>query len=143
MRCAARGQPITIYGDGKQVRDVLYVEDLVRAFRLAVEKIDATAGEVFNIGGGPARTLSVWSEFGDLIARFKGNHVPVSYDEWRAGDQPCYVSDIRKADRVMDWSPSVEMEAGIEFLWEWIATLGRTVPPTPAPELPVREAVVT
>lgn len=131
MKSAARGKPITIYGDGKQVRDVLYVEDLVRAFRLAVEMIDTTAGEVFNIGGGPARTLSVWAEFGDLIARFNGNPVPVLYDEWRAGDQPCYVSDIRKADRMMDWRPAVDMDAGVSLLWEWISTLTPAVPHSP------------
>src|SRR5262245_40595332 len=57
-------QPLKIYGDGKQVRDLLFVEDLVRALRLAAKKIDATAGQVFNIGGGPANSLSVWREFG-------------------------------------------------------------------------------
>lgn len=142
MRSAASGHPITIYGDGKQVRDVLYVDDLVRAFRLAVEKIDVTAGEVFNIGGGPDRTLSVWSEFGDIIARLKGSPVPVSYDEWRPGDQPCFVSDTRKAAHVMGWSPAVDREAGAERLWEWIATLERAVPPRPAVRRPARKAAV-
>src|SRR5216683_121933 len=65
---ALTGRPITIYGDGKQVRDVLYVSDLVRAFRLAVSRIDRTAGQVFNIGGGPANTLAVWTEFGEMLA---------------------------------------------------------------------------
>src|SRR5262244_2669798 len=63
---ALTGRPITIYGNGKQVRDVLFVDDLVRAFRLAVEKIDRVGGEVFNIGGGRLNALSVWSEFSRL-----------------------------------------------------------------------------
>ena len=61
-------QPITIYGDGKQVRDVLFVEDLVTAFRLAAERIDVTAGQVYNIGGGPANALAVWIEFAPIVA---------------------------------------------------------------------------
>src|SRR6266403_3986984 len=64
---ALKRQPITIYGDGKQVRDVLFVDDLVRAFRLAVENIDTVAGEVFNIGGGLANVLSVWAEFSRFL----------------------------------------------------------------------------
>src|SRR5262249_27847232 len=100
--------PLTIYGDGKQVRDILFVEDLVRAFRLATEKIHVTAGQVFNIGGGPTNALSVWHEFGKYLAALKGKDVPVHFDEWRPGDQPCYVSDIRKAELVMGWRPTID-----------------------------------
>lgn len=119
---AATGRPITIYGDGKQVRDVLFIDDLVRAFRLAVENIDATAGQVFNIGGGPAHTLAVWAEFGELIAELKGQPIPVEYDAWRPGDQLCYVSDIRKAERLMGWRPQVDRETGVRRLWEWVSS---------------------
>jgi CDP-paratose 2-epimerase len=121
MIAALTGKPITIYGDGKQVRDVLFVEDLVRALRLAVAKIDVTAGEVFNIGGGPANTLSVWREFGALLGDLHGREIPVNYSGWRPGDQPCYVSDIRKAERLMGWQPQVDKVAGIRRLWEWVA----------------------
>jgi CDP-paratose 2-epimerase len=114
------GRPITIYGDGKQVRDVLFVEDLVRAFRLAVEKIDAAAGNVFNIGGGPANTLAVWREFREQLADLKGAKVPVRYADWRPGDQPCYVSDIRKARRLLGWEPQIDRETGIRRLWDWV-----------------------
>src|SRR5262245_13851663 len=115
------GRPLTIYGDGKQVRDLLFVDDLVRAFRTAIAKIDKTAGEVFNIGGGSANTLSVWHEFAKHLAALQGDEIPVRFDGWRPGDQPCYVSDIRKAERVMGWRPAVDKETGIRRLWDWVA----------------------
>ncbi len=115
------GQPLTIYGDGKQIRDVLFVDDLVRAFRRATERIHATAGQIFNIGGGPTNTLSVWHEFGKYLAELKGEEIPVRFDAWRPGDQPCYVSDIRKAERVMGWRPAIDVKTGIQRLWKWVA----------------------
>jgi len=117
---AATGTPIAIYGNGKQVRDVLFVDDLVRAFRLAVERIDVTAGQVYNIGGGPSNALAVWSEFGDLLQKLKGERVPVRYGPWRPGDQPCYVSDIRKAYQEMGWKPEVDKVTGTGRLWDWV-----------------------
>jgi CDP-paratose 2-epimerase len=120
MIAALMGKPITIFGDGKQVRDVLFVDDLVRALRLAVEKIDDTVGEVFNIGGGSSNTISVWREFGNLVADLIGREVPVNYSQWRPGDQPCYVSDIRKAGRYMGWHPQVDKEEGVRRLWDWV-----------------------
>lgn len=117
---AGTEKQITIYGNGKQVRDVLFIDDLVRAFRLAVEKIDVTAGQVYNIGGGPSNTISVWKEFGALLSEFRGGEVPVEYQDWRPGDQPCYVSDIRKAKLHMGWHPQVNKETGIRRLCEWV-----------------------
>jgi CDP-paratose 2-epimerase len=116
------GNPLFIYGDGKQVRDVLFVEDLVRAFKLAVQKIDVTKGQIFNIGGGPENSLSVWSEFGKALGRLNDGEIPVQFGDWRPGDQPCYISDIRKADRVMGWRPQVSKEEGIQRLWDWVAS---------------------
>src|SRR5262249_19630257 len=113
---ALMNRPIAIYGSGKQVRDVLYVDDLVRALRMAVENIGATRGQVFNIGGGPENTLSVWHEFGGLLARLKGDEIPVRFGSWRPGDQPCYVSDIRKAERYLGWKPRVGTTTGIRLL---------------------------
>src|SRR6266852_3262705 len=117
---AQAGRPVTIYGNGKQVRDVLFVDDLVQAFRTATAKIDATAGQVFNIGGGSTNALSVWREFATYLAALKGEEIPVRFANWRPGDQPCYVSDIRKAERVMGWRPSVDKKTGIRRLWEWV-----------------------
>jgi CDP-paratose 2-epimerase len=119
---AMTGKPITIYGDGKQVRDVLFIDDLVRAFRLAMEKIDITAGDIFNIGGGPENTLSVWHEFGELLEELKGGKLSVNFSEWRPGDQPCYVSDIRKAEARMGWKPLIDKKEGIGRLWNWVAS---------------------
>jgi CDP-paratose 2-epimerase len=117
---ALTGQSITIYGNGKQVRDVLFVDDLVRALRLAVTNIDTVAGEVFNIGGGPSNTLSVWAEFGDLLRDLTNKKIAVNFEDWRPGDQPCYVSNIDKARTRLGWSPNVEKETGIRLLGDWI-----------------------
>jgi CDP-paratose 2-epimerase len=119
---AARGTPITIYGDGKQVRDVLYVDDLVRAFRLAAQKIDVARGQVFNIGGGPSNTVSVWREFGQFLEEAKDGSISVGFDAWRPGDQPCYVSDIRKASRVLGWQPQIDKATGFRRLWGWVTS---------------------
>ena len=118
---AVTGRPLTIYGDGKQVRDVLFVEDLIRAFRLAAEKIDVTAGQVYNIGGGPANALAVWHEFEPIIAPSRQQKVDVGFGDWRPGDQRCYVSDIRKAARDLGWEPLVDKMTGIGRLWDWVS----------------------
>jgi CDP-paratose 2-epimerase len=112
--------PITIYGNGKQVRDVLFVEDLVRAFRLAANNIDSVAGEVFNIGGGPSNTISVWAEFGEFLTELTGQKIEVNFADWRPGDQLCYVSDIRKAAERLGWRPTIDKETGIRQLWQWV-----------------------
>jgi CDP-paratose 2-epimerase len=119
---ALKGEPLTVYGNGKQVRDVLFVDDLMRAFRLAAEKIDRVAGEVFNIGGGPSNTLSVWAEFQSLLEGIAGSPVAVKFADWRPGDQPCYVSDISKARELLGWRPLVDKETGIRRLGEWVAS---------------------
>src|SRR5215813_3546751 len=113
---------ITIYGNGKQLRDVLFVDDVVRAFRLVTDRIDRAAGEVFNIGGGPSNTISVWAEFGQLVAELAGPDISVNFDDWRPGDQPCYVSDIRKARELLDWRPLIDKETGVRRLWEWASS---------------------
>jgi CDP-paratose 2-epimerase len=80
---ALKRQPITIYGNGKQVRDVLFVDDLVRAFRLAADNIDKVAGQVFNVGGGPSNTLSVGAEFGRLLRALAGKKIAMLRQSWR------------------------------------------------------------
>jgi CDP-paratose 2-epimerase len=115
------GRPITIYGNGKQVRDILFVSDLVRAFALATHRIDTTAGQVYNIGGGPGNTLSIWKEFQPLLAELTGRQVPVVHGDWRPGDQPIYVSDTRKAVQDFGWAPTVGVREGIARLSAWVS----------------------
>ncbi len=114
------GRPITIYGDGKQVRDLLFVDDLLDAFDAAVARGDAVRGQVYNVGGGPLNTLSVWHELGPLLRDLLGRDVPVSYGDWRPGDQLVYVSDIRAAERELGWRPKIGVQEGIARLYEWI-----------------------
>ncbi|MCX7682387.1 MAG: GDP-mannose 4,6-dehydratase [Anaerolineae bacterium] len=118
---AARlGRPITIYGDGKQVRDVLWIDDLISAYEAAAAHIDIAAGQIYNIGGGPENTISIWAGFGPLLEKLAGHPISVSYATWRPGDQLVYISDIRKAERELGWRPRVSVEEGIERLWQWI-----------------------
>jgi len=117
---AVLGRPITIYGDGKQVRDLLYVDDLVRAFELAWDRLDTTAGRVYNIGGGPVNTLAVWTEFGPLLAELLGRPVPVEFGPWRPGDQKVYVTDVRRAATEFGWQPTVSAREGIARLLQWV-----------------------
>jgi CDP-paratose 2-epimerase len=118
---AARlGRPITIYGDGKQVRDVLWIDDLIAAYEAAAVHIGVAAGQVYNIGGGPENTMSIWAEFGSMLEKLAGHSIPVTHSDWRPGDQPVYVSDIRKAERELGWRPSLSIEECIGRLWKWV-----------------------
>lgn len=112
-------RPITIYGDGKQVRDLLYVEDLLDAYDAALERIDLAAGKVYNIGGGTENTISIWKELQPLLERLYGGEIRVKWGEWRPGDQLIYVSDIRKARVELEWQPKVSVSAGIQRLFRW------------------------
>ncbi len=116
---ATIGKPFSIYGDGKQVRDLLHIDDLVRAFELAITHIDKTAGQVYNIGGGPERSLSVWTETQPLLEALAGRPLEVSFGDWRPGDQRVYLSDIRKAKADFGWEPRIAPEAGLRTLWDW------------------------
>jgi len=118
---ALTGKPITIYGDGKQVRDVLFVDDLLNAYDAAQEHIDLSAGQVYNIGGGASRTLSIWKEFQPILEKLLGRPLPVNQGDWRPGDQRIYVSDIRKAKHELGWEPQIAVEEGIGKLFEWVS----------------------
>ncbi len=120
---AVQNKPITIYGDGKQVRDVLFVEDLLNAYDAAVANIDQAAGEVFNVGGGPANTISVWKEFAPILEKKLGKKIPTDVSTWRPGDQKIYVSDISKAKDILQWQPKVGVEEGISRLVEWVESI--------------------
>ena len=113
------GQPFSIFGDGKQIRDTLWVGDLVDAYERALARIDSVAGEVFNVGGGPGNTLSL-NELVALLERSFGRKLDPPYADWRPGDQRVFVADIRKAARVLGWEPKVSTLQGVEALIAWV-----------------------
>ena len=117
---AVLGRPITIFGDGKQVRDMLFVQDLLDAYDAAAAKMDQVAGQVFNIGGGPNNTISVWTEFGPMLESLHGQKIPVKRGDWRPGDQKVCVYDISKARRELSWEQKVDVAAGVEKLYRWV-----------------------
>jgi len=118
---AVLNRPITIYGDGKQVRDLLHVADLIRAYDLAWDRLDLASGQIFNIGGGPANALSIWEEFGPILEELAGRSLPVTMGDWRPGDQKVYVSDNRRIEKLLGWSPQVGVREGIRRLWGWVS----------------------
>ncbi len=116
---ATTGQPFTIFGDGKQIRDALWVDDLINAYERALERIDTVRGEVFNIGGGPDKTLSLNELVGKLDRAF-GRPFNPPYADWRPGDQRCFIADIGKARRLLDWEPKVGPDEGVDRLLGWV-----------------------
>jgi CDP-paratose 2-epimerase len=116
---SALGKPITIYGDGKQVRDVLFIDDLIKVFDLANKNRKIAAGKIYNIGGGPDNTLSLL-ELIDLIEAFKGEKISLTYDTWRPGDQKIFVGNIGMAGKELGWRPKVKPPEGVKKLYAWI-----------------------
>jgi CDP-paratose 2-epimerase len=118
---ALEGEPITVFGDGKQVRDVLYVEDLVNAFLTAARKGRRLAGRAFNIGGGVRNCLSL-VELIDLITEQQGRAPAVDFGPWRRGDQRYYVSDTAAFTAATGWRPRTPPQDGVRRLHRWLLT---------------------
>jgi len=116
---ALEGEPLTLYGDGRQVRDLLFVEDLVEAFVLALRHFRCVRGKAFNVGGGPANTVSLL-ELLDRIEHLHGQRPAVRMEGWRTGDQRYYVSDSSRLRAAVGWQPRVDVGAGLERLYEWL-----------------------
>ena len=132
---ALRGERITLYGDGMQVRDILYIDDLVDAFLLAEQNALQLKGRAFNMGGGPRNTISL-RDLLDRIERLHGTRPSVDFDAWRTGDQRYYVSDTSAFRRETGWQPRVGADEGIALLFDWLAARqGRRV------ALPANDAV--
>jgi CDP-paratose 2-epimerase len=110
--------PLTIYGDGKQVRDVLYIDDLVDAYEAVIARADEVAGQIFNIGGGVQRAISLLDLI-EMLEAMRGRPMQIAYDQWRPGDQRVYISDIRKASSLLGWQPRVDVQDGVRRLYEW------------------------
>jgi CDP-paratose 2-epimerase len=132
---AIRGEPITIYGDGRQVRDALFVEDAVAAWLAALSQIDRVSGRVFNLGGGPDNAISLCGLV-DAIARLRGRAPAVSFAAWRPGDQPWYVSDVSALASAIQWRPRVRLDDGLRRLHQWLCARFAGTPPAK----PLKEA---
>jgi CDP-paratose 2-epimerase len=119
---ALDGEPITLFGDGKQVRDILFVDDLVDALVLAQRNIGKLAGGAFNIGGGPRNVISLLDLL-DQIEVLEGKRPETTHEDWRTGDQRYYVSDTRRFEAATGWRPAVDARRGIERLHQWLREL--------------------
>lgn len=117
---ALKGLPISIYGNGKQVRDVLFIDDLLNAYEKVVQNIAVAAGKIYNVGGGAENVMSIWTDFGPLLENLLGRPIPVQYGDWRPGDQPVYISDISKIKRELGWKPKISVREGVTRLFNWI-----------------------
>jgi CDP-paratose 2-epimerase len=116
---ALQNLPFTIYGNGKQVRDVLHVSDLLAAYNAALANIATTSGRAYNIGGGPANTLSL-IELVSLLEKRFGRQLNYNFDDWRPGDQLVFVSDLRRAKEDFGWQPRIAVEEGVAHLVDWL-----------------------
>lgn len=116
---ALSGRPITLYGDGRQVRDVLYVDDLLALYDAAIARAPKAAGRIFNAGGGPANTLSLRELLAWINGRLGLDLRPRRAD-WRPGDQKVYISDISRARRALGWNPENDVPDGLEKLLGWL-----------------------
>ncbi len=113
-------KPVTLYGDGKQVRDVLYIDDLLNAYDSALENIKETRGKAFNVGGGNKFSLSIWELF-EILEKLSNKKFKYTFSDWRPGDQKVYISNISKAKNTFGWSPKTSSNEGVERLYKWIS----------------------
>ncbi|HYL36152.1 MAG TPA: GDP-mannose 4,6-dehydratase [Bryobacteraceae bacterium] len=116
---AQLGRTITVYGDGKQVRDILFIEDLLDAYDAAFSAGSPVLGKAYNLGGGPANVLSLL-ELISYIEKRQGRTLPHAFGDWRPGDQRVFVSDIRRAQAELGWSPKVSCSRGLDLLYDWV-----------------------
>ena len=119
MRKMMRAETISVYGDGKQVRDLLYVGDLLDCYLKAIKKIGKTSGQVYNIGGGRKFSVSL-IELLEIMQREFGENIKVKYRDWRPGDQRIYISNCAKAKKDFSWSPTTTIISGTTKLYQWL-----------------------
>jgi CDP-paratose 2-epimerase len=131
-RSILAGQPLTVYGDGGQVRDLLQIDDLVALYEAAIEGIDRCAGLALNVGGGPANARTVLG-ISRTLEELTGRPARLDFADWRAGDQRYFVSDVSTAAQLLGWEPRIGVEAGLERMLGWMASI---------PDRPPIESVV-
>jgi len=117
---ALEGEPITLYGDGNQVRDILDVSNAVEAYLNAWQRIERISGRAFNLGGGPANAVSLRELLG-YMSQLLGRDIDVRFSDWRAGDQRYFVADTRLARRELELSGSIPWKQGVAELARWLA----------------------
>ena len=116
---ALLNKEITVYGDGKQIRDVLHVDDLVAAYQAAINNKDNISGQAINVGGGPSNTLSLL-ELLDYLENNLQKKITPHWDDWRPGDQPVFVCDLSKAHQLLEWQPTITVDQGVNRLIDWV-----------------------
>lgn len=117
---AVLNKPLTIFGDGMQIRDVLHVDDLVRVYQAAIEQPKQSNGQAFNIGGGHEHTLSLL-ELISLLEKKLKKKIPLQFDQWRPGDQKVFIGDISKAQKILNWNALKSAEQGVGELIDWVS----------------------
>jgi len=113
-------KPIMIFGNGKQVRDILFIDDLLDVYDRCIEMQSVSAGQIYNVGGGPENTISIWKQFSPILEDLLGEKIDVKYAGWRPGDQFVYISDIQKAKDELNWQPEYDVRKGIASLFDWV-----------------------
>ena len=117
--CSSLEKPITIFGNGKQIRDVLFVDDLIDCYIKAIDNNDKTNGQHYNIGGGPENTLSL-IQLLSLLDNIYERKINTSFDDWRPGDQKVFICDVRKAEKDFGWKPTTTPKEGVKKLSDWV-----------------------
>ncbi|NQT32157.1 MAG: SDR family NAD(P)-dependent oxidoreductase [Candidatus Omnitrophica bacterium] len=116
---AVMDKPITIYGDGKQMRDVLHVDDLINCYLGAIQNIDKARGRAYNIGGGPENILFLMQLIA-ILGESLGRRIEYSFADWRPGDQKTFVCDTRRAKEDFTWAPKIGVQEGVSSLIKWV-----------------------
>jgi CDP-paratose 2-epimerase len=125
---ALEGRPITLYGDGHQVRDLLHVGDAIAAYLGAWRNIDRVAGRAYNLGGGPDNAVSL-RRLLDHVSQLLGHELEIAQSHWRPGDQRWFVADTRAIDAALGLPAKLDWRAGVERLMDWLATERGTAAP--------------
>ncbi len=117
-----RDRPLTIYGDGTQVRDLLDARDLSALYARVIDRIETTGGQIYNVGGGLANARNLLDVI-DEIGRLTGRQPQFTHSDWREGDQAYYVSDVGKAERELGWKPEIDFDQGLRDLIAWAESI--------------------